>query len=655
MAIVRMKRLGLLGMRPDRDRLLNALQRLGCAQVAEPDVDPEDELWAALAKPDGQALDRARQEDDLLRRALAVLKRYDRPKGGALTPRPAISADQLFDPGAYADGLACAHRIVEQERALAVLGAEQAKLRAQRLALKPWLPLEVPLELEGDGVVSWVFGTAPAGVEPAELEGALTAASELSFLFPAGSDRELRYYLLLCHASVEGPCLEALGALGFSRASLRGWTGSAADNDRALADQLAGLEEQARQTRQALVELAAQRPALQRCADRCAQEIAREQAKAQGLELADVFLLEGWVPARDVPRLERLLEGYDCAYALVDPAPEQYPKVPVRLRNGPLTRCMNMVTNMYALPVYGSVDPNPLMAPFFILFYGIMMADMGYGLLMVLGGIFILARLRPREGMRNFAELLLLCGVSTFAVGALTGGFFGDFLPRLAAIVNPDTTFTALPALFTPLEDTMAILVGSLVLGFVQIITGQAVSFVKKFRDGRGGDAMLDELPWWVIYLGVALLVLGWGNVGGYPVVLLAGIVLMVIGASRSAKGFGKVGAVIGAVYNGVTGIFGDVLSYSRLMALMLSGSIIASVFNTLGGVTGNVVAFVIIAMLGNALNFALNLLGCYVHDLRLQCLEFFKTFYQDGGAPFRPLRIDTKYVDVEEEDRHVG
>ena len=100
MAIVRMKRLGLLGMRPDRDRLLNALQRLGCAQVAEPDVDPEDELWAALAKPDGQALDRARQEDDLLRRALAVLKRYDRPKGGALTPRPAISADQLFDPGA---------------------------------------------------------------------------------------------------------------------------------------------------------------------------------------------------------------------------------------------------------------------------------------------------------------------------------------------------------------------------------------------------------------------------------------------------------------------------------------------------------------------------------------------------------------------------
>ena len=178
---------------------------------------------------------------------------------------------------------------------------------------------------------------------------------------------------------------------------------------------------------------------------------------------------------------------------------------------------------------------------------------------------------------------------------------------------------------------------------------------MKKFKDGHGRDGIWDELPWWVIYLGVGLLALGVGNVAGYPVVLIIGIILMVIGSSRNARGFGKVGAVVGAVYNGVTGIFGDVLSYARLMALMLSGSIIASVFNTLGGITGNVVAFVIIAMVGNALNFALNLLGCYVHDLRLQCLEFFKTFYQDGGVPFRPLRIDTKYVDIEEENHHVG
>ena len=106
--------------------------------------------------------------------------------------------------------------------------------------------------------------------------------------------------------------------------------------------------------------------------------------------------------------------------------------------------------------------------------------------------------------------------------------------------------------------------------------------------------------------------------------------------------------AIFGSVYNHVTGYFGDILSYSRLMTLMLAGSVIASVFNTLGAIPGNVVIFLIVSMLGNGLNFALNLLSCYVHDLRLQCLEYFGKFYQDGGKPFEPLAINTKYVDIQ-------
>lgn len=120
---------------------------------------------------------------------------------------------------------------------------------------------------------------------------------------------------------------------------------------------------------------------------------------------------------------------------------------------------------------------------------------------------------------------------------------------------------------------------------------------------------------------------------------------------TRNAKGFGKLTALIGTVYNGATGFFSDILSYARLMALMLAGSVIAQVFNTLGEVSGSVAGFVIISLVGNALNFMLNLLGCYVHDLRLQCLEFFGRFYKEGGKPFRPLLINTKYVDIKEED----
>ena len=246
--------------------------------------------------------------------------------------------------------------------------------------------------------------------------------------------------------------------------------------------------------------------------------------------------------------------------------------------------------------------------------------------------------------MNKKSGLLGLCGISTFVMGALTGGFFGDFLTQLAQLIHPESTF-ALPALFTPLDDTLMILVGAMCLGFVQILTGMVISVVGKLKRGQFLDAFWEEITWWVVFAGIALAVLGVTNL-----VLYAGIVLVVAGPVINGKGFGKITGIFGSLYNHVTGYFGDILSYSRLMALMLSGSVIAQVFNTLGAIPGNVVVFFIVSMAGNALNFALNLLGCYVHDLRLQCLEFFKNFYQDGGKPFRPLAVDTKYVDIQKD-----
>jgi V/A-type H+-transporting ATPase subunit I len=129
---------------------------------------------------------------------------------------------------------------------------------------------------------------------------------------------------------------------------------------------------------------------------------------------------------------------------------------------------------------------------------------------------------------------------------------------------------------------------------------------------------------------------------------IIAIVVVLVLTQGYGKKGIlGKLGGIGGSLYNNVTGYFSDILSYSRLMALMLAGAVIAQVFNTLGALTGNVVTFVIISLVGNALNFALNLLGCYVHDLRLQCLEFFSRFYEDGGKPFEPIQIDTNYVEI--------
>ena len=220
----------------------------------------------------------------------------------------------------------------------------------------------------------------------------------------------------------------------------------------------------------------------------------------------------------------------------------------------------------------------------------------------------------------------------------------GDFPTQLALLLNPESTF-ALPALFTPLDDTLMILIGCMGLGLVQIVTGMAISFVQKLRRGQIMDAVWEEVTWWLVFAGIALTALG-----ATDAVLILGCVMVLAGPLITGKGFGKITGIFGSLYNHVTGYFGDILSYSRLMALMLAGSVIAQVFNTLGAIPGNPVVFVVISLLGNTLNFALNLLSCYVHDLRLQCLEFFGKFYEDGGRPFQPLDLRAKYYDIVKE-----
>ena len=226
-------------------------------------------------------------------------------------------------------------------------------------------------------------------------------------------------------------------------------------------------------------------------------------------------------------------------------------------------------------------------------------------------------------------------------MGAITGGFFGDFLTQVVLLTTGKDF--ALPALFTPLNDTLMILVGAMCLGFVQIATGMVISMVQKFKKGQVMDAVWEEITWFIVFAGGGLMAMG-----VTPILLYVGIVMVVLGPIVTGTGLGKITGIFGSLYNHITGYFGDILSYSRLMALMLAGSVIAQVFNTLGAIPGNIIVFIIISMAGNALNFALNLLGCYVHDLRLQCLEYFGKFYEDGGKPFRPQAINTKFVDIQ-------
>ena len=635
-----MKHLRLLGMESEREALLKAMQDMECVEISSIDGS-EEALKSGFAKPDDKALMSAQEASRAYRTALASLDRFAPEKKGMFRKRQGVSRAAFFSAESEENARTAAETINKDTRRLGEIESERTKNEALRATLAPWLTVDAPLG-GADGALAVFFGTVGLNVTDDALKALADSLDGLLTWQQASSDRSLRYLLVMCHGSVKERALSALRDLGFSTVSFRGMTGTAKENDKALAENLAALEKERQEIEQRIAGLGGKREALLEASDRAAIALRREEAKSRLVGTDKVFLLEGWLPADRCAEIEKMLEPFTCATETREPTEDEYPQVPVQLKNNKLTRPLNMVTEMYSLPAYGTLDPNPLMAPFFILFYGIMMADMGYGLLMMIASVIISKKYRPKGTIGELFSLLGLCGISTFIMGALTGGFFGDFLTQLVAIVSPGTVF-ALPKLFDPLDDLTMILIGSMALGMVQIVTGMAISLIEKCKRKKFLDAFFEEITWWIVFIGIALLALGKG-----AAVLYVGCALVLLGPIVQGKGWGKLTGVFGSLYNHVTGYFGDILSYTRLMALMLAGSVIAQVFNMLAAMPGNVIAFIIISMLGNAMNFGLNLLGCYVHDLRLQCLEFFNKFYVDGGKPFRPMTLDTEYVDLQ-------
>ena len=643
MAILKMKKLRICGVSEEQTQLIRQLQLLGSVEIGAPCALTDTQGVQVFCAGDGKSADALLRTSARLTSALETLKHYETKKGGLFAARPEKTIGELFSDEAYAAALDTAQAVLDAQDARSRLAAEKSRLTAVRESFVPWQQLPLPLETLGTQHTRILLGTVPAQTDLEALRAKVFEAADEVQLEQISADQQSLYLLVFVHKCAAEAVGAALREAGFALTSFDGVQGTAAENIRRTDEAIAACEQQDAEKLAELTALAEQKSALQLAFDRCTQEISKAQAADRLVHSEKTFCLGGWVPCEDVGKLEALLSGFCCAWELTDPAPEEYPDVPVKLKNNKLTWPLNMVTEMYSLPAYDGVDPNPLMAPFFILFYGIMMADMGYGLLMILASIIITKKSRPKGTSGQMFGLMFSCGISTFLMGALTGGFFGDFLPQLVGIIDPDTTFKALPSLFTPLDDTITILIGAMALGFVQIVTGMAISFVEKIKKGQIMDAIWEELTWWIVFAGIACMALGVTNI-----VLYVGLAMVVVGSGWSAKGFGKVTAIFGSVYNHVTGYFGDILSYSRLMTLMLAGSVIASVFNTLGAIPGNVVFFLLVSVAGNGLNFALNLLSCYVHDLRLQCLEYFGKFYQDGGKPFEPLAINTKYVDIQ-------
>ena len=465
-----MKRLRLIAMNQDRDGLLKSLLHAGCVEISEPEAYLEDKEWSALLKRGSGDLSEAKALQTELKQAVDVLAKYAPQKSGMFAARDEIRERDLMDRKTLDKTLETARKVNGHAKSMGQLAARVTRLQADQMALRPWESCSLPLEQKGTRTVRILLGAAPNTVDFHAMTGAVTEAAECVEITKLSEDREQQYLEVLVHKDQEQSALEALRSCGFTFSQLKELTGTASENIKRLDEEIRQTQRQMDQELEGVKSLASARKELEVCIDRVEQDLSTEGVKERLLTDGSILYLDGWLPAEDAGKLEKALKDFDCAWELTEPDPEDYPNVPIKLKNNKLTRCMNTVTEMYSLPAYDGVDPNPLMAPFFIVFFGVMLADMGYGLLMMLGTQFMLRKTKPKNP--NFMELFFWCGVSTFIVGALTGGFFGDFIPQLLKIINPASTFE-MPALFTPLNDTMPIMIGSLVMGVIQIFTGK--------------------------------------------------------------------------------------------------------------------------------------------------------------------------------------
>ena len=437
--------------------------------------------------------------------------------------------------------------------------------------------------------------------------------------------------MLVCLKEKLADATEALRPFGFAISGSKGLKDTAAENIVRAEDRLQELAAEKEHLIEKITDKAPHRKELKMTVDLLGTKIARAEAAERLLGTQRAVSLIGWVPVPEEKKLASILSEYDCAWELSDPEPDETKQVPVSLKINKLTEPLMMVTEMYSLPAYDGVDPNPLIMPFFTLFFGIMYADMGYGVILFILGILGSKLLKPRGGMKYATGLLVFCGLTTIIFGALFGSLFGDAVPVFAENILGISQVELWNAI-DPLEQPMVMLVASLGLGVIQIIAGMAVKAYMLIRDGKWMDAIFDVGSWWLLFAGIAI-----GALGMTWWVCIAGAAALLLTQGRDKPSIvGKFIGGLASLYD-ITGYLGDILSYSRLMALLLASSVIASVVNVLGSLSGSIIVFIIVFLIGHVFNMAINIIGTYVHAARLQYLEFFGKFYKGRRARVRP------------------
>lgn len=642
MSIVRMKHLRLIALTKDRDALLHDLSRMGVVEVTEPQRDE----WSERLTPSVADTARLRSELTEVTNAVAVLSQHTKIKRGMFAQKRSIPETVFFSDQTITEALAVARELNGYARDYAACFSDEGRLLNKKESLAPWAGIDVPLETTAQGAHYLSFGTAPSTHPLEQIMSAVQAAVPDAVIDCASSDREQHYLLVLCHQDDREALLEALRSFGFSRTQFKDISGTAKENIAQIEQKLASLRAKREELRGKIAEQAEVLPKLDTATDALTTRATRAAAQERMMETRRTALLEGWFPARETDRLVKLFDSYGAAYEIRDPHDDEEP--PILTYNSKMIAPFGMITNMYSPPAYRGIDPNPFMAPFFAVFFGIMLSDAAYGLILIAVGAIVLLKFKPGGFMKQAMSLAFICGITTFIWGVLFGGFFGDAIPTIYQMATGETFRWDMAVWFNPLNDPMKMLVFSFILGGIHIFTGMAIQAYLLIRDGHLLDAVFDIGSWWVLLGGAVFAIIGMTQLG--LILMAVGALALLLTQGRHEKKFlKKITKGLSSLYD-ITSYLGDILSYSRLLALSLATAVIASVINTMGSLTGPI-GFVIIFLFGHVFNISINLIGTFVHTSRLQYVEFFSKFYQGGGSEFRPLDTQTKYVDIIKEE----
>lgn len=642
MSIVRMKHLRLIALSKYQDDLLHDLSRLGCVEISQPTQDD----WSESLSPCLSDANQLRSDLSELISAVDVLSKHTKLKRGLFAQKAKISETVFFSDQIIIEALSSARKINDYAKELASCFSEEGRLLNKKEALTPWLPLDVPLETTAGSSHYMTFGVAPSNHTIEEITIALQAEIPDCMIECASSDREQHYLFLLCHQLDREKVLDTLKAFSFSRTHFKDLTGTARENINAVDAKVAALRARRETLVAAIAAMADVLPSLDAATDALTTRSARALSQERLRETAQTVLMTGWFPEREMDELTKLFNSYGAAYEIRDPIEGEEP--PILTYNSKMIAPFGIITNMYSPPAYRGIDPNPFMAPFFAVFFGIMLSDAAYGLILAVLGTVVLLKFKPSGFMKQAMSLALICGVSTFVWGLLFGGIFGDAIPTVYKMVTGQDFTWDMALWFNPLSDPMKMLMFSFILGGIHVFCGMAIQAYMLIRDGHIFDAIFDVGAWWVLLAGAVLGIIGVMSLG--LILLIIGAVTLILTQGRHEKNiFKKFTSGLLSLYN-VTAYLGDILSYSRLLALSLATAVIASVVNTMGSLSGPI-GFVLIFLIGHAFNISINLIGTFVHTSRLQYVEFFNKFYQGGGVPFQPLDIETKYVDIIKEE----